>query len=140
MSSRNIKIFVRLFLFIVLDQGTKHMFYDAKIGSSFWWITPVFNTGISRSMPIPQTIIITISVIALLIFIYLYQKKKIPLRVAICLIAGTVGNLSDRIFLWGVRDFINIQIIPVFNIADMLLNAGIILLVIREFLSWKSKK
>ena len=32
---------------------------------------------------------------------------------------GTVGNLIDRIYLGFVVDFINIQIIPVFNIADI---------------------
>ena len=41
-----------------------------------------------------------------------------------CLFAGALGNTVDRI-LWVATDFINIQIIPVFNIADMLLNCGI---------------
>jgi lipoprotein signal peptidase len=32
-----------------------------------------------------------------------------------------------------VTDFINIQIIPVFNVADMLLNIGVLLIIVHYF-------
>lgn len=41
------------------------------------------------------------------------------------LVAGAVGNLIDRASVGFVTDFINIQVIPVFNIADMCINIGI---------------
>lgn len=54
-------------------------------------------------------------------------------REAILLIAGALGNTIDRIFLSGVRDFIFIgNRFPVFNIADILLTCGIILVIISE--------
>ena len=44
---------------------------------------------------------------------------------------GAVGNLIDRLFLGYVRDFISLDFLgnfPVFNIADMCLLAGVIVL------------
>ena len=38
---------------------------------------------------------------------------------------GTLGNLIDRIRLGYVIDFINIHIIPVFNIADICINLAV---------------
>ena len=38
-----------------------------------------------------------------------------------CLLAGAFGNTLDRLIFGQVTDFINIHILPVFNIADMLL-------------------
>lgn len=45
---------------------------------------------------------------------------------------GAVGNLIDRLFLGYVRDFIALDFInfPVFNIADMCLCAGVIVLLV----------
>jgi signal peptidase II len=48
----------------------------------------------------------------------------------VCLLAGAMGNTVDRIVMGKVTDFINIRIIPVFNVADILLNIGIIGLVL----------
>lgn len=44
------------------------------------------------------------------------------------LIAGSTGNLIDRLYLGYVIDFINIHIIPVFNIADITINIAVICL------------
>ena len=46
--------------------------------------------------------------------------------------AGAIGNLIDRILFGYVRDFIYLKFInfPVFNIADMALTFGIILLLL----------
>lgn len=38
---------------------------------------------------------------------------------------GAIGNLWDRVVLGYVVDFINIYILPVFNIADICINIGV---------------
>ncbi len=49
--------------------------------------------------------------------------------------SGAIGNLIDRVIRGYVVDFIDIQIIPVFNIADILINIGILCLI---WDSWKT--
>jgi signal peptidase II len=47
-------------------------------------------------------------------------------------LGGAVGNLIDRIFLGGVRDFIRFDFFdfPVFNIADSFLTVGCVMLAV----------
>lgn len=49
------------------------------------------------------------------------------------LAAGTTGNLIDRLTVGYVTDFINISVIPVFNVADVLINVGVFGLLIDSF-------
>ena len=47
------------------------------------------------------------------------------------IIAGTIGNFIDRIFLGYVRDFISIKLFSfVFNLADLFITIGVICFVI----------
>lgn len=60
------------------------------------------------------------------------------------LLAGIVGNVTDRIRLGFVIDFIDVQFgswhYPTFNVADMAIVIGAGLLIIDMFLSKKSQK
>jgi signal peptidase II len=44
------------------------------------------------------------------------------------LLGGIVGNLIDRIFVGYITDFVLIDPLPVFNLADISVYAGVILL------------
>ena len=44
------KIWILIFGLFLLDQLTKILFYDHKIGQELWILEPVFNTGISRGL------------------------------------------------------------------------------------------
>jgi signal peptidase II len=60
------------------------------------------------------------------------------------LLAGIVGNVTDRIRLGHVVDFIDVQFgswhYPTFNVADMAIVAGAGLMIIDIFLSKRSQK
>ena len=52
------------------------------------------------------------------------------------IVGGAIGNLIDRIFLGGVRDFLYFEFypsFPTFNVADSFLCIGIVLMLIYIF-------
>ncbi len=147
MSIKNIlKISFLSIMLIVIDQVSKHFFYDKLFLSERSIIQTAFNTGISRSIAIPQIITIIWTILILGILIYLCYKKQISKWATIFLIWWAIGNLIDRIFLWWVRDFILLfNRFPIFNLADVFISIGVILIVFKELLgiwqksSWKIK-
>lgn len=147
MSIKNIlKISFLSIMLIVIDQVSKHFFYDKLFLSERSIIQTAFNTGISRSIAIPQIITIICTILILGILIYLCYKKQISKWATIFLIWWAIGNLIDRIFLWWVRDFILLfNRFPIFNLADVFISIGVILIVFKELLgiwqksSWKIK-
>lgn len=118
---------------------SKYLFYDLKYLSHTTRIRPSFNTGISRSLPVPYYIIIIISILGTGAFLRLYTKKQLTRGLTMILLAGTIGNMIDRIIYGGVRDFINIGMLdfPIFNIADVLLTIGVMIWIGRVMLEKK---
>ena len=80
-----------------------------------------------------------ISIIFSILLIYLifrkYTLNSLDLFAYSFILGGTVGNGIDRIYKGFVVDFINLNIInfPVFNIADMSINIGFIILLYKIF-------
>ena len=61
------------------------------------------------------------------------EKHFIPLKVCLYFVgAGAIGNMIDRVFRKYVVDFIYFSLInfPVFNVADIYVVAGVILMVL----------
>ena len=82
-----------------------------------------------------------ISIISSIILTYYIFLKKTNLinRIGLSFIlSGTLGNGIDRVLNGYVIDFIKIKLInfPVFNIADILINLGVLIL-ITNYLKYK---
>ena len=106
-----------IILLIILDQLSKYFFGNIKnYGAAF---------GILQGY---TTFLIIISIIVILICLYYYKEKNLRLSLSFIL-AGTTGNLIDRILFSYVRDFIDLKIWPVFNLADTFNVVGVILLI-----------
>lgn len=96
------------------------------------------NTGAAWSILQGKTVTLIAISIVVLILVYSmsfsYEDSKINDMTFGLLFGGIVGNLIDRIFFGFVRDFIDIKLFgynfPVFNIADMAIVIGVIILVI----------
>ena len=77
--------------------------------------------------------LVLVTVVALGIVLYLFSRN--PTRpgmwIATGLLAGgAVGNLTDRVRVGAVTDFVDLPPWPPFNLADMSITAGVILLVL----------
>ena len=76
-----------------------------------------------------------ISAIILSYFIFISENKHINKYGLSLILAGSIGNGIDRILKGYVIDFIKIKFIdfPVFNIADIVINIGVLVLIISHF-------
>ena len=81
-------------------------------------------------------------VLITLIIIWLVNKAKgIEKLSFLMIVGGSLGNIFDRIYYSSVPDFIDISVNNfhwfIFNVADIFISIGIILLIILEFFKKK---
>lgn len=100
--------------------------------------------GIFSSNPVLLKLVSSLSSAALIAFLIVSIKHRHPLLRAslILIIGGAVGNLVDRIALGYVRDFAEYEFVDfaIFNMADVCLTIGTILLVIYVIFFYKEKQ
>ena len=138
--------FLSLSIFIVLiDQFTKYlMFYNKKlfINKDFllFKLDFVKNYGAAFNLFSGSRIFLSLtSILFSILLIYLIFRKNtlnsFDLYSYSFILGGTIGNGIDRIYKGFVVDFINLNIInfPVFNIADISINIGFIILLYNIF-------
>jgi len=138
--------YLSLSIFIILiDQFTKYlMFYNYKIfiNKDFLLFRLVFvkNYGAAFNIFSGSRIFLSlISIFFSILLIYLIFSKNtlnlFDLYSYSFILGGTIGNGIDRICRGFVVDFINLNIInfPVFNIADISINIGFIILLYNIF-------
>ncbi|WAM30607.1 signal peptidase II [Caldicellulosiruptor naganoensis] len=106
--------------------------YSKEMLKHLLWVTYVQNTGGAFSiLEGKQFIFILVSIILIisLFWLLIFKKLSNQTKLSIALIlGGALGNLFDRIFRGYVVDFIDIKVIPVFNIADMCITVGVFVL------------
>ena len=132
-------------LIIILDQITKYLIshnYKILVNKNFllFKLDFVKNYGAAFNILNGNTVFLsTISIIFTILLIYLIFRKNtlklIDLYAYSFILGGTIGNGIDRIYKGFVIDFINLNIInfPVFNIADISINIGFILILYSIF-------
>ena len=141
--------FILISLIIVLcDQLTKHIvnvYNKVLINKDFiiFSLDYVKNFGAAFNLFSGNRIflsLVSIIIAILLIYIILYKEiiNNLDLLSFSFVLAGTIGNGIDRISKGYVIDFINLNFIdfPVFNIADISINIGL-LLIIYGFIKYK---
>lgn len=133
-----------LFLFILLiDFYTKYKVRnDARFVEGVQLIPDlvnliyVKNEGAAFSMLSGYRLaLIAISSVAILIGIYaiakLYRNNQIIIFAVSMVVAGGIGNLIDRVVFGFVTDMISLSFFPpVFNIADIAVTLGCVILII----------
>ncbi len=130
---------------VTLDQLTKSIVRANLAFTDFWmpldWLSPFArivhwkNTGaafgIFRNGNIPFMILAIIVSLAIINYYPIIPRGDRHLRVAIALqLGGALGNLIDRIYQGWVTDFLSIGNLPVFNLADLSISLGVVILLI----------
>lgn len=96
------------------------------------YLTISTNTGAIFGILQNQTTIIILLTFFALGFLIYYTNKLNPIGLGL-IFGGLIGNLLDRLIYSYVIDFIKISIWPAFNLADVFLVIGIIILILKEF-------
>lgn len=144
----NRKILIIFVITLFLDQISKALVdsileieESIKIVGNFFYITYINNYGAAWSILNNKNVFLIILSIASLIiiyrFMYIFESNKRNNIAFGLILAGIVGNLIDRWLFGYVRDYIDFKIFsydyPIFNIADMAVVIGVILLIIAIF-------
>lgn len=140
MSTKKILTIVVTFCIVIIaiDQLSKYLVtknVTEKIGNDYFAIEITENTGMAFGFNSGNTKNIFLSLIVIFIIISFIrnQRELIGTKelMAISLaLGGGISNIIDRVFRGGVLDFIKVLFIPNFNIADLCICTGWILIVI----------
>lgn len=143
--------FLYIALLIALDQASKILVKiklkpvdNIDFINGYFSLTYVENRGAAFGIFSNKKILLVgiTSIVVIAMAVYLYKNKGIDkwLKISfILIIAGAVGNLIDRIYLSYVIDFIHFYVrshdLPVFNVADICVVGGTILLALHLLLA-----
>tara|TARA_Y100001970_G_C14118951_1_gene795198 strand:+ start:599 stop:1048 length:450 start_codon:yes stop_codon:yes gene_type:complete len=142
-----IKIII-FFLFIFIDALSKflvkkYLELNQSIElNSFTDLVYVQNFGVSFGMLSGKVshwflIIIALFVVFLIVYLIFNSNKKLEKMAYFVIIIGAISNILDRIINTFVVDFISVHYKnyywPAFNLADIYITIGIIMLIISFF-------
>lgn len=138
-----IKIFIIALITFAIDQIIKSLslvyLINIPIIPNILSLTYAKNYGIAFSMlKEKRIIIIAISILLISFLIYVLKKDYISKNKDTCLVniafgilfGGILGNLFDRIVRGFVIDYINVSFFSIFNLADIAITFGVVLLII----------
>lgn len=87
--------------------------------------------GIGAYLPAAAIIVLTVSIAAGVAAAAWRGAIRPPLAAGL-IVGGAVANVTDRLTAGSVIDFISIGRWPVFNLADVFLIAGVVVLILRD--------
>jgi signal peptidase II len=121
--------------------------YEPLFSSSFLNINLIWNDGIafgffSFNEKYFYTILtIVIFLVILVILTMLVKSRGIKKYSLLMILGGALGNFYDRVVFFAVPDFIDFHIKTfhwfIFNVADIFITLGVIIIIMTEFIDIK---
>lgn len=139
------KVYILAIILFIMDQISKalvstylNLNESLTIIKDFFYIRYINNTGASFGiLSNSKMLLIILSVVAIIIilrYMNTFKKTKMNFIGFGLILGGILGNLSDRILFGYVKDFLDFIIFnydyPVFNLADIFIVVGVIILII----------
>ena len=127
---------------LLLDQAVKTIVvrilppdHSVPLIPGFFSLTHVRNTGIAFGLLSGLPIVVLLLAALTVVFLVVYneghwQRGPLSRAAAGLLLGGAAGNLSDRIRLGYVVDYLDLSVWPVFNLADAAVVSGSALLLL----------
>jgi signal peptidase II len=145
-----VKYYILAVIVLILDQLTKWMIVtkttlheQIPIIENFLYITSHRNKGAAFGILQGQMwlfFIVTVLVVAFVVYYinkHAHESKLLGISLGLVL-GGALGNFIDRLFRGEVVDFIDVYIFTydfaIFNVADMALVIGVVILMLQIFL------
>ena len=134
-----------VFLLFILDRTVKFYFIKnpAKIfGGDFLSLDLATNKGVAFGIGFNQIILLgLIGVVITILFNFLSQayakNDLVGIFALTSVIFGAISNLIDRIRYGFVIDYIDVSWFTVFNLADIMITVGSLILIVDVFFSKK---
>ena len=133
--------YIIIILIVIGDQLTKGLIQQSMVlnqsipvWDGIFSITYIHNTGAAFSMLAGKTQVLAlfqVIIIGVILGYYILKGRKSHplLRISLAMIvAGGIGNLIDRLTLGYVVDFLDFHFWPIFNVADIGVSTGCVLL------------
>ncbi len=151
MTRRNIFDFLIILIIFSLDRVSKLIIIDlTKINKlTSYSLTPflnldlVWNQGIAFGLfsfneNIYYNVLTSIIIIVtLFVFVLMLKSNRYQKYGFLMVFGGSLGNIFDRLYYSSVPDFIDLHINNfhwfIFNVADIFITLGVILLILTEF-------
>ena len=131
----------------VIDQSKKSLSNNLFL-SDYLNIILMWNEGIAFGLFafdesfFYNFITILIIMVIIIVFFMILKNKGYKKYSLILILGGALGNLYDRIFFGAVPDFIDFHIGDfhwfVFNVADIFISIGVIIMILSEFIVTKT--
>ena len=124
----------RLSKFYVISQSETNLFISQFININLIWNDGIAFGLFSFEKEIYYNILTgVIILITLIIFWMITRTEKLEKIAFISIFGGSLGNIFDRLYYKSVPDFIDIHINNfhwfIFNVADIFITLGVILLI-----------
>ena len=131
----------------VISQSKSNLSNDLFL-SNYLNISLMWNEGIAFGLFafdesfFYNFITILIIMVIIIVFFMILKNKGYKKYSLILILGGALGNLYDRIFFGAVPDFIDFHIGDfhwfVFNVADIFISIGVIIMILSEFMVTKT--
>ncbi len=132
-----------------IDQGLKNLFYLQH----FDWQSKCISLELHLNKGVAFSMLeflgnnlkwVQLSLVALLVYLAYSEKwlQKYPLSLGL-VAGGAVGNLYDRFSIDAVVDYVYWHCgfnFAVFNFADVMIDVGIALIILQEFIKYRKSK
>ncbi len=155
MTKKNIFDFFIIFVIFSLDRVTKIIVVDLSKTNELtnYNLTPflnldlVWNQGIAFGLfsfdenTYYNILTLIILVVTLIVFILMLKSNGYQKYGFLMVFGGSLGNIFDRLYYSSVPDFIDLHINNfhwfIFNVADIFITLGVLVLILTEFLKLK---
>ena len=136
----------KIYVVQYFQENLDNTLYESK----FLNIHLIWNEGIAFGLlsfdekSFYNTLTIIIILVSLLILYLSYVNNGLQRYALLSIFAGSLGNIYDRLFYNAVPDFIDFHVEDfhwfIFNIADIFITVGVIIMIMTEFFTNNDKK